>query len=59
MRPYVLAHEQRPRRQQQARRLALAFALDGIDVGPSVIHGHRVGTPVTPTSTPTPLEAAA
>ncbi|QIY53169.1 hypothetical protein HEP86_19520 [Streptomyces sp. RPA4-5] len=41
VRPYLLAHE------QHARRAALALALDGIDVGPSVIHGHLVGTPGT------------
>ncbi|GAA3373628.1 hypothetical protein GCM10020367_34320 [Streptomyces sannanensis] len=41
VRPYLRAHEQR------ARRLALALALDGIDIGPRVIHGHLVGTPVT------------
>ncbi|MFE1174970.1 hypothetical protein [Streptomyces sp. NPDC058773] len=39
VRPYLLAHE------QHARRAALALALDGIDVGPWVIHGHLVGTP--------------
>ena len=33
VRPYLLAHE------QQAQRAALALALDGIDVGPWVIHG--------------------
>ncbi|WP_369036543.1 hypothetical protein [Streptomyces adonidis] len=40
IRPYLVAHEQR------MRRLALVLALDGIDVGPRVIHGHRVGSPV-------------
>jgi len=40
IRPYLVVHEQR------MRRLALVFALDGIDVGPRVIHGHRVGSPV-------------
>ncbi|MEU8906408.1 hypothetical protein [Streptomyces mirabilis] len=40
IRPYLVAHEQR------SRRTALALALDGIDVGPEVIHGHRVGSPV-------------
>ncbi|MFF4280305.1 hypothetical protein ACFY0Z_16105 [Streptomyces kronopolitis] len=39
VRPYLLAYE------QHARRAALALALDGIDVGPWVIHGHLVGTP--------------
>jgi hypothetical protein len=28
------------------RRRALVLALDGIDVGPMVIHGHRIGRPV-------------
>ena len=37
VRPYVVAYE------QYERRRALALALDGIDVGPSVIHGVRVG----------------
>ncbi|PJE97416.1 hypothetical protein CUT44_12065 [Streptomyces carminius] len=37
VRPYVVAHE------QGERRRALALALDGIDVGPPVIHGVRVG----------------
>lgn len=40
VRPYLVAHE------QQERRTALALALDGVDVGPWVIHGHEVGTPV-------------
>ncbi|WP_416984332.1 hypothetical protein [Streptomyces sp. T028] len=40
IRPYLVAHEQRMRRR------ALVLALDGIDIGPWVIHGHRVGTPV-------------
>jgi hypothetical protein len=40
VRPYLIAHEQRMRRR------ALVLALDGIDVGPQVIHGHRVGEPV-------------
>lgn len=40
IRPYLVAHEQR------MRRLALVLALDGIDVGPRVIHGHRIGSPV-------------
>ncbi|MFD0072966.1 hypothetical protein ACFVIY_11055 [Streptomyces sp. NPDC127166] len=39
VRPYLVVHEQR------SRRRALALALDGIDVGPWVIHGHRVGQP--------------
>ncbi|MFG2181407.1 hypothetical protein ACGFLS_22125 [Streptomyces abikoensis] len=38
-RPYRLTHEQR------RRRTALALALDGIDIGPWAIHGHRIGTP--------------
>ena len=37
VRPYLIAYE------QYERRRALALALDGIDVGPSVIHGVRVG----------------
>ena len=40
VRPYLVAHEQRMRRR------ALVLALDGIDVGPQVIHGHRIGEPV-------------
>jgi hypothetical protein len=40
VRPYLVAHEQRMRRR------ALELALDGIDVGPWVIHGHRIGSPV-------------
>jgi hypothetical protein len=40
VRPYLLAYE------QQERRTALALALDGIDIGPWVIHGHEVGAPV-------------
>jgi hypothetical protein len=44
IRPYLVAHEQRQ------RRLALVLALDGIDVGPLVIHGHRIGRPVTAAS---------
>jgi len=40
VRPYLIAHEQRMRRR------ALVLALDGIDVGPQMIHGHRVGEPV-------------
>lgn len=40
-RPYLLAHE-RERRAQAARRIALELALDGVDVGPAVIHGVRV-----------------
>ncbi|GGZ13382.1 hypothetical protein [Streptomyces poonensis] len=43
VRPYLLAHERR--QQQQERRAALVLAMDGIDVGPWVIHGHRIGTP--------------
>ncbi|WP_051717370.1 hypothetical protein [Streptomyces megasporus] len=37
VRPCLIAYE------QYERRRALALALDGIDVGPSVIHGVRVG----------------
>ncbi|WP_369365492.1 hypothetical protein AB5L52_20545 [Streptomyces sp. CG4] len=48
VRPYLVAHEQRMRRR------ALVLALDGIDVGPWVIHGHRIGSSVT-----VPLEVAA
>jgi hypothetical protein len=40
IRPYLIAHERRMRRR------ALLLALDGIDVGPVVIHGHGVGSPV-------------
>ncbi|MEV7016656.1 hypothetical protein [Streptomyces sp. NPDC093991] len=43
VRPYLLAHERRQR--QAERRAALVLALDGIDIGPWVIHGHRIGTP--------------
>ncbi len=43
VRPYLVAHEQRMRRR------ALVLALDGIDVGPRVIHGHRIGQPVMAT----------
>jgi hypothetical protein len=43
IRPYLLAHEQQ--QQQAERRAALVLALDGIDIGPWVIHGHRIGTP--------------
>jgi hypothetical protein len=32
--------------EQRARRTALVLALDGVDIGPWVIHGHRVGVPV-------------
>ncbi|MHC0433398.1 hypothetical protein ACX6XY_24990 [Streptomyces sp. O3] len=42
VRPYLLAHE------QHERRTALALALDGIDVGPWIIHGHPVGAPGRP-----------
>jgi hypothetical protein len=42
VRPYLLAHE------QQERRTALAFAFDGIDAGPTIIHGHRLGAPAIP-----------
>ncbi|MGW2518077.1 hypothetical protein ACWC09_13865 [Streptomyces sp. NPDC001617] len=48
IRPYLVAHEQRMRRR------ALVLALDGIDVGPWVIHGHRIGSPVG-----TPVRVAA
>ncbi|MEU9188522.1 hypothetical protein AB0D14_29115 [Streptomyces sp. NPDC048484] len=43
VRPYLVAHEQRSRRE------ALVLALDGVDVGPRVIHGHRIGQPVMAT----------
>lgn len=46
VRPYLLAHERRQR--QEERRAALVLALDGIDIGPWVIHGHRIGTPAVP-----------
>ncbi len=41
VRPYLAAHEKRER--QRERRVALLLALDGIDIGPDVIHGVRVG----------------
>jgi hypothetical protein len=41
VRPYLVAHEERER--QWERRLALLLALHGVDVGPDVIHGVRVG----------------
>lgn len=44
VRPYLLAHERQQR--QTERRAALVLALEGIDIGPWVIHGHRIGTPV-------------
>ena len=37
VRPYLTAYE------QQERRTALELALDGVDVGPSIIHGVAVG----------------
>ncbi|GAA2105328.1 hypothetical protein GCM10009801_81640 [Streptomyces albiaxialis] len=37
VRPYLTVHE------QQERRTALALALDGIDVGPWIIHGVPIG----------------
>lgn len=40
VRPYLVAYE------QQQRRRALELALDGIDVGPCVIHGVPVGARV-------------
>ncbi|MFC5719562.1 hypothetical protein ACFP1Z_05135 [Streptomyces gamaensis] len=48
--PYEPAPEPRPglTPDQRNRRTALALALDGIDIGPSVIHGHRIGTPAVP-----------
>ncbi|MFI8090903.1 hypothetical protein ACIF9R_21705 [Streptomyces sp. NPDC086080] len=46
VRPYLLAHE---RRQRQAERCAaLVLALEGIDIGPWVIRGHRIGNPGVP-----------
>ncbi|WP_129307785.1 hypothetical protein [Streptomyces sp. L2] len=44
VRPYLRAHEEEEARRE--RRAALVLALEGIDVGPWIIHGHRVGTPV-------------
>ncbi|MEW2635202.1 hypothetical protein AB0903_27050 [Streptomyces sp. NPDC048389] len=44
VRPYLVAHEQR------SRRRALALALDGIDIGPWVIHGHPIGQPAPATA---------
>lgn len=38
-RPYLLAYERDNR--QAIRRLALELALDGVDIGPTVIHGVR------------------
>ncbi|MFI2377222.1 hypothetical protein ACH5AO_19415 [Streptomyces sp. NPDC018964] len=43
VRPYLLAHERQ--QQQLERRAALVLALEGIDIGPWIIHGHRIGTP--------------
>lgn len=43
VRPYLVAHE---RRQRQAERRA-ALVLEGIDIGPWIIHGHRIGTPAS------------
>ncbi|MFE1749136.1 hypothetical protein [Streptomyces anandii] len=43
VRPYLLAHERE--QQQTERRAALVLALEGIDIGPWIIHGHRIGTP--------------
>jgi hypothetical protein len=47
VRPYLVAYEQREQRRERAlqreRRRALLLALDGVDVGPDVIHGVRVG----------------
>lgn len=43
VRPYLLAHERQQR--QVERRAALVLALEGIDIGPWIIHGHRIGTP--------------
>lgn len=40
VRPYLVAYE------QEERRTALTLALDGVDVGPWIIHGHPVGNPV-------------
>ncbi|WP_327344316.1 hypothetical protein [Streptomyces europaeiscabiei] len=40
------------------RRRALVLALDGIDVGPRVIHGHRIGSPVARITT-APMGVAA
>ncbi|MFF2506027.1 hypothetical protein ACFVTY_21935 [Streptomyces sp. NPDC058067] len=46
VRPYVLAHEQRVRREQEkrqrARRRALWLAVHGVDIGPRYIHGVEV-----------------
>jgi hypothetical protein len=44
VRPYLVAHEERER--QRERRLVLLLALDGVDVGPEVIHGVRLGAAV-------------
>jgi hypothetical protein len=57
VRPYVLAHE-RARRQAE-RRHALLLALDGVDVGPLVIHGHVIGTPFGSRSGARAVEVAA
>ena len=37
VRPYLTAYE------QQERRTALELALDGIDIGPRIIHGVAIG----------------
>lgn len=44
VRPYFLTHEHL----REERRRALALALDGIDIGPWIIHGHRIGAPAIP-----------
>jgi hypothetical protein len=49
VRPYLEAHERRERarreeaRHQRARRRALWLAVHGVDFGPSLIHGVKVG----------------
>jgi hypothetical protein len=55
VRPYLLDHEHR--QEQQERRVALVLALEGIDVGPWVIHGHHVGAPAVFTTSATGVAA--
>ncbi|WP_313956509.1 hypothetical protein [Streptomyces sp. SAJ15] len=42
VRPYVVAHEERVRREQRRRRRSLWLAVHGIDIGPRRIHGVEV-----------------
>ncbi|WP_226599013.1 hypothetical protein [Streptomyces violascens] len=49
IRPYMIAFERQRRERTEAlqrqRRAILSLALDGIDVGPDVIHGRRLPAP--------------